>query len=274
MHLGFIDSVFFVNDQLTDIKDMADSEMKVKKAVYEVFRVVAGKPLFIDGHIKRLKSSLNKSGIDFYGSEPEMLKKRVSELCEANNKHFGNIELRVALGEDGSVRKYLGFISHSYPEATAYLQGIATKTLNVMRKNPTVKAKNSDARKLANDFLAEHQLYEVLLVNAKYEFTEGSRSNLFFIKADKVYTAPDHVVLQGITRMKVLQALKNLNIEVITEAVNLNNLPTFQSAFICGTSPGVLPLNRINEQELDVSNRILRNIILEYNNIVNSYLSE
>jgi len=273
MCLGFIDSVFFKNDQLVEINTIVNSEKTSNKAIYEVFRVIGGKPLFIYGHLERLKNSLNKSEIRFSSSEPEQLKKRIKKLCEVNHKDFGNIELRISVDEQGNINKYLGFIKHSYPDATAYIHGIATKTLNVVRKNPAVKAKNTNARKLSNDFISENNLYEVLLVNNRGELTEGSRSNLFLIKGNMVYTAPNTMVLEGITRMKVLQALNNLEIELVSDPINLSEISEFQSAFICGTSPGVLPINRINRVEFDVLNKILREIILEYNNIVNDYLS-
>ena len=81
------------------------------------------------------------------------------------------------------------------------------------------------------------------------------------------------MVLMGITRNYVIEALKRLNISLIEKAVCVNELADFDAAFICGTSSGVLPIYMVDAIELEVSNALLRQVILTFNDLVQEYLS-
>ena len=57
--------------------------------------------------------------------------------------------------------------------------------------------------------ISDNKLYEVLLVDRNGRITEGSRSNVFFVKGNKFYTGPSAMVLVGITRKKYWNAWRN-----------------------------------------------------------------
>lgn len=272
MFLEFTDKYIYINDDIIERSKLID-ETKGVKNIYEVFRVISGYPLFVDDHFNRLEKSLKKSGIDYSHKTVDELKQQVKELCKLNNKYFGNVELRVIVSESNLVTRFLGFIPHYYPEPVHYIEGVKLSIIEAERKNPNVKAKFTNTRLKANAYLQKTGLYEVLLVNNNEQLTEGSKSNLFFIKDKEIYTAPDELVLCGITRLNVIRLLKRMHYKIIYKAIKFKELDKFDAAFICGTSPGVLPVSTIESTNFNVSNAILQNIIIHYNDQISNYIS-
>lgn len=271
MFAEFSNDFIFANNSL-----VANTNIQVNSQVttiYEVFRVISGYSLYLSDHLKRMEKSLSESGIFFHIPDIEILQKQVKELCDKNNKHFGNIEFRISAMPDGEAECYLGFIPHYYPEPITYIEGIAIDYIDAVRKNPSVKRKYTPTREKANAFLKASGQYEVLLVNENKEITEGSRSNVFFIKDSEIYTAPDNIVLSGITRVKVLNIIEKLHLKLSYQAINIKELPLVDAAFICGTSPGILPIKAIRNYNFDVKNKTLRQIIENYNGLISSFIA-
>ena len=94
--------------------------------------------------------------------------------------------------------------------------------------------------------------YEALLVNDNDLITEGSRTNIFFLRDDTLFTAPDNIVLNGITRKHILEICKENNINVKLTAVNINDIKEYDAVFMTGTSPIVLPFCNIGDFSFNV----------------------
>ena len=95
--------------------------------------------------------------------------------------------------------------------------------------------------------------YEALLVNNNNHITEGSRSNIFFLKGNILFTAPDNLILSGITRKYILEICRENGIKVELACIEPEDLPEYNSVFMTGTSPTLLPFNRIDNQYFNVS---------------------
>ena len=94
--------------------------------------------------------------------------------------------------------------------------------------------------------------YEALLVNENNLITEGSRSNIFFLRNNILFTAPDNMILNGITRKYILEICSENNITVKYEPVNADEISDYDAVFMTGTSPMVLPFNRIDDKFFSV----------------------
>lgn len=270
--LGFINEYYINNGIVTAITGKETTDFEI--SVYEVFKVVSGIPLFFEDHITRLENSLKYANINEYTVDFEKLYKEVLNCCKQNNKYFGNIELRISKQKQGSCKCIIGFIAHNYPSPTNYIEGVVVGMMDAERKNPNAKVKHSKTRIRANAFLKEHAVYEVLLENNVGEITEGSRSNVFFITDNKIITAPVKWVLPGITRQYVMKAIENLQLEMGRELVNSKDLAYVDAAFLCGTSIGILPIKSIGNSIFNTQNMLLRELMQEFNALVNEYLSE
>ena len=82
------------------------------------------------------------------------------------------------------------------------------------RKDPESKVINHKLRSSIYHKLIHEGGYEALLVNENNLITEGSRSNIFFLKGETLVTAPDNVILNGITRKHILEICRENKIKV------------------------------------------------------------
>ena len=163
-------------------------------------------------------------------------------------------------------------IPHRYPTSEMYTNGVTCGTLRAERENPNAKVFQTSVRQKANELIAEKQFYEVMLIDHLERVTEGSRSNVFFIKDNQVITSPEDEVLLGITRQKTIQIAKELGLEIVQKEVFLDTLDTFDAVFITGTSPKILPVKQIDKTIFNPSNNILTNLMEAYNQLIEDYV--
>ena len=112
----------------------------------------------------------------------------------------------------------------------------------------------------------------MLLINDKGFITEGSRSNIFFIKDNKIITPPQKEVLNGITRRNILKICKQNKIDIIEESLNVSNIKEIDVAFLSGTSLKVLPVKQIEKHEFNIENEFLKRIMKLYNDAIDNYI--
>jgi branched-chain amino acid aminotransferase len=240
-------------------------------SVYEVIRIIDGVPLFLEEHYLRLKNSAaiikNEINISF-----DYIKSQIERMINLNNISNYNIKIILNNFVQDTNDNYFFFIKSSYPDENLYTQGIRTLLFDSIRENPNAKIINKNLRKEADLLLAKRNCYEALLVNSSGEVTEGSRSNLFFIKEGKVYTSPPGDVLMGITRQRIIKLCTENNIKVIEAPIYSNSLNSFEAAFISGTSPKVLPISCIDNLNYSTTNTILLKVMDIYNNEIDNYL--
>lgn len=220
---------------------------------YEVVRLIETCPLFLDLHYQRLIKTCDSLNI----SSPEyrILENDIVKLVEQNQ--LKSINIKIAIDK----RNYAVFpIPSKYPSGEDYLRGVSCSILSEERENPEIKAFQAELREKSDRQISQQEIYESVLVNRNGKITEGSRSSLFFIKGTKIYTAPDQLVLAGITRLKVLELCNDLNLNIEYKAISTDELPQIDASFICGTSPGILPVSNIESFKFDIQNHILQQI--------------
>ena len=248
----------FINEGLVDETLLTDGI-----TIYEVIRIFENSPVFISDNIKRLKNSIEKSGIEIPDGKAQ-LKKVISLFLEKSPVYEGNLKYLLHISPDGNSDEYLEQIPHSYPQREQYENGVPVSILRAERKNPEIKYLNPQLRKEADDVIVRNKLYEVILVSNNGFVTEGSRSNIFFIKDNELYTAPDNQVLPGTARTRVIGLAERLGIKVHRTTIRVEELARFDSAFITGTSPLVLPISNIDDISYDHRNSTLTRIMTEY----------
>jgi branched-chain amino acid aminotransferase len=111
-------------------------------------------------------------------------------------------------------------------------------------------------------------------VNEAGNITEGSRSNVFFVAGNKVFTSPDECVLKGITRDYVIQVIEKEGMQVDKTLVNTADLGHIEGVFITGTSIKALPVSMIDNITYSSSThpKIVK-IRDEFDMFINEYIS-
>lgn len=261
---------FIFNDKLYNVNEFDKLYKNINPSVYEVLRIDKGIPLFLEDHFSRLRASIEIIGYALNLSI-EQLSQSLSRIILENKIATCNVKIVINGFDTSKPNLYIFFIESHYPEALLYTIGINTITYNAVRENPNAKVIYVEMRKNINLRLEQLKCYEALLVDTNNNVTEGSRSNLFFIKGDTVYTSKGDEVLIGITRIKIMQLCKQNGINVNEASISLMDLDTFDACFISGTSPKVLPIRKIDDLEYNTNNEVLLNIIKLYNNEIEAY---
>jgi len=233
---------------------------------YEVIRIINGKPIFLEDHFKRLRNTCAKSNNETL-PDFELLKKEIVQLVE--KEQLQNINVKIVITEG---QRTVYAIESKYPTDREYEEGVNCELLFRERKNPELKIFQAKLRKEADRIKQQSPIFESVLVNQKGEITEGSKSNIFFIKGHRMYTAPNDLVLSGVTRQKIIEIAISQGIEMVYKAVNYKELEDFEAAFISGTSPGVLSIRQIQSQSFEVNNSILKVIQQAYFGLITNQL--
>lgn len=263
---------FIYNGKLYDVSEFDNVYNDKYPSVYEVIRVIDGIPLFLEEHYQRFENSFAILGHKLKKSYDD-IKDSLNSLIKANDVINYNVKIVVNDLKNENENSYFFFIKSNYPDENMYKYGVNTFLYNAERKNPNAKVIDKDLRGTINNLIAQGSFYEAVLVNSKGEITEGSRSNIFFIKDDYVVTAPNKDVLKGITRQRIISLCERENIKVLEEPIPSDNIKCFQAAFICGTSPKVLPISKIDELPFSLDNSVLTKIMGIYDREIQNYIA-
>ena len=228
-------------------------------SVYEVLRLTGGKPQFLREHYERLEKSLASMGLAVPFTCEE-LEDSIAGLVAESGIRDHNIRIEV----DVSGHAVMHLNPTHYPSEKMYEHGVRTDLFYGERKNPNIKAMDHALRDATDRAIKSGGVFEVLLVNREGRITEGSRSNVFFIRGREVWTAPSDRVLLGVTRSKVIDVIREAGLDLHFKSVREDHLASFDAAFISGTSPKVLPIASIGDISYDVNDPVLRDIMKRY----------
>jgi branched-chain amino acid aminotransferase len=263
---------FILNNEFMNCKEFDNNLISEGKSLYEVIRIIDGVPLFLEDHLERLFNSAVVTGLNIW-LHKDKIEHSIRELSEVNSLKDGNIKIIFNFNEKRENTFLAYFIAHNYPNEEMYLNGVKTVLYHAERENPNAKVINMSLREITNKIIKEKNIYEVILVDSNGHITEGSRSNIFMIKENKVYTSPSEDVLIGITRKYIFEACHNLGYEVLEEKTKFNEIKNLDGLFLCGTSPKVLPISKVDNIELPSDNKVLQDIRVQYNTLVQEYIN-
>ncbi|WP_315077666.1 aminotransferase class IV [uncultured Clostridium sp.] len=261
-----INNFFIENSNIKKINQFENIEAP-GKVIYEVLRIIHGKPLFLENHLLRMENSFKLTNIDYYLDNLK-IRKDIENLVRENEKFEGNIKLTYNINE--KVMRIF-FINHSYPNEEMYQNGVKTILYFGERDNPNAKIVNLSFREKVNIKIKESNAYEAILVDSKGYITEGSKSNIFMIKDDVLLTSPVKAVLPGVTRGEIIDIAIENGIRVEEVNYKYSDIEKLDGMFISGTSPKILPINQVDSIKMN-SNEIINKLIKYYNNKIISYI--
>lgn len=265
---------FLYNGDVFPSKEFDIEKTIVYPSVYEVIRVVGGVPLFFEEHINRLWSSIKLLGYE-QPYDNATIKEHILKLLEINKCYNYNVKIIINALDLEKPNLFVYYVVSNYPAAKLYKRGIHTILYEAERDNPNVKVIAASFRDKVNKSIKNAGAYEALLVNNKGEITEGSRSNVFFVKGNTFYTAPAKDVLVGITRSRIIQLCLGLGYEVAEEPVSVDFLENIDGLFLTGTSPKVLPIATIDNRKYNsTENSAVKAVLDAYNKLIDDYIDK
>lgn len=228
-------------------------------SVYEVIRVKNGEPVFLREHYYRLGRSLASLGIMIPFSLEE-LSWRIGDIVRDGSIDNHNIRLEV----DVSGHSVIYMSPTHYPEEELYQSGVRTDLFRGERKNPNIKMMDQELRDATDKAIKAGNVFEVLLEDRRGNITEGSRSNVFFIRGQQVVTPPIDQVLPGVTRGRIIDIISDMGLDFAEQSVPAAKVCEYDAVFLSGTSLEVLPVSDIGNVHFDADNEVLRKIMSGY----------
>lgn len=230
---------------------VAANELSILRgyAVFDYFRTYNTKPFRWDMYWKRFQHSALSMEIEIPYPEKEIYL-AVEQLIK--NCGFPECSIRFiltgGLAEDGisSSQSELYIYSEIVPvnSPEKYEKGMAIKSMEYLRDFPEVKSTDYKFFLSKKPMLQKEGFDDVLYVHQNM-ISEMSRSNIFMIKKEQIYT-PKNNILRGITRATVMDlALKYA--PVIEQDISLEMLLGADEIFTTSSTKGVMAITKIDE---------------------------
>jgi branched-chain amino acid aminotransferase len=249
---------FILNGMLQPSGLFENSMVYEGDSIYEVIRMVKGIPVFFSDHMDRLFSSVRLQGKEKL-TDKDVIRRDIINLTKTDKKK--EINLKIVFNYTRNSSNYLiYFIEPIYPSEEQYRRGVKGILFYGERSNPESKVINHKLRSSIFHKLIMQGAYEALLVNRENCITEGSRSNIFFLKNNKLVTAPDEKILSGITRKYILDICREKKINLEFNCIPVETLHEYDAVFMTGTSPTVLPFYCIEDHIFNVKVQLIENL--------------
>ena len=93
---------------------------------------------------------------------------------------------------------------------------------------------------------------EALLLNSRGKVSEASGMNLFIVRNGELITpGVDQDILEGITRISVIELAKSMGINVIERGIDKTELFIADEVFLTGTAAKITPIKQIESTKLN-----------------------
>ena len=230
-------------------------------AVYEVFKFLGKRPIFMLEHYRRMQRGLRDIQIRSPWSEDEFTA-AMGELLARTSFQDGIVYLQVSRGEaerthfwpDDIAPTALAYSRRfTFPNPTKKEHGIRVITTQDHRWHfCQVKSTNLLGNALAKKQAQRASADEAILM-ANGFVREGASSNFFAIKNGALITHPlDEHILPGVVRDRVIELALRARIRVDERPLREAELFDLDEAFITSTTQGVMPVTEID-------GRVIRN---------------
>ena len=252
MELGYVNGKFVSLDEKCDPIDERGHQFG--DGVYEVIRFYGGKPFMLAEHLERLMKSakairlpVTQSADDFRQIISTAVEKSGLSDCYVYLQITRGIAKRNHLFPDVPVS-----VTMTVREATPLAAEVREKGVSAITRederwaNCYIKSLNLLPNILAKQEAHDAGAFEAILIRDGV-VTEGSSSNVFIVKNGTVITPPlSKHILAGITRMAVLNILKETGIPYEEKNFSEKELLGADEVFITSTTSEVLPVVSIN----------------------------
>ena len=256
--------------------------------IYETMRAYRGIVFLIDEHIKRLFRSGNLIRLKIPQSEEE-IKKSIYRTLKKNNLKDAYIRLSISrgsgeIGLDPELCKEPTFVIitkrfNEYPEEL-YRKGVTVSIVNTRRNapealNPKIKSLNFLNNILAKIEAKEAGTYEAIMLNYRGYLTEGTITNIFFVKRGSIFTPSIEAgILDGITRDLIIRVAERNGKNVKEGLYTPEDLYSADEAFITNTTLEILPVIKIDKNVIGkgIPGSVTKDLHRRYREEVERYL--
>lgn len=216
-------------------------------ALYEAVKVMDGVLLHVEPHLRRLAAGLQRVEIPLPDSLPEIC----DVLARESELSAGYLYLQVSRGVRSRMLVpppgleptllVVPFELQFDPPAGGLKRAVTAPDWRWEFRD--IKTTSLMATVLGKLRAGAHDASEVLFLGPERQLREGGTTNVFVRQRDEWRTHPtDGCILEGVTRGSLLSLMETEGIPVTERAPLLDEIESWQEAFLCGTTTGVQPL--------------------------------
>jgi len=225
-------------------------------SVYEVVCTNQGKPCFLDEHLNRLYASASGISLKIPHS-PTEIKKQIQITLDSAKNHESYIRIIVTRGvgevdidPSSCFNPNIIILVKEIPQISieSYEKGISVALVSIKRNsrdslNPAVKTGNYLNNVLARIEAKRMGAEDAIMGNSMGQLTEGTTSNLFFVKEGRLLTPIKECgILSGITREKIIQLANKNSIALKEGKWPSEELFKAEEIFLSGTVKKIIPV--------------------------------
>jgi D-alanine transaminase len=260
--------VLYFNDRWTTTDErllgVEDRGFQFGDGVYEVFKFMTKRPIFLGDHFRRLERGLREIEITNPWSEAAF-GGMVDSLLERTAFDDGIVYVQVTRGESERAHFYPDNMKPTalaysrrmkFPDAAKKDIGIRVITTRDIRWRAChVKSLNLLANALAKKKAQRAGADEAILVEDGF-VREGASASFFIVSGGKIVTHPlDEHILPGVVRDRTIGFALRAKIRVDERPIRETELFDLDEAFVTSTSLGVMPVSEIDGRVIGNSRR-------------------
>jgi branched-chain amino acid aminotransferase len=263
----------FLNDGFINegkaVLHFSDLSFQRGYGIFDFFRLIGNKPLFLDDHLDRFFSSAKNMHLPIPANRDE-IKQLISELIEKNN--LSDTGIRLSLTGGYSVDEFniglpnLLISQHSFPppQQLQREKGIKLLPYSYQRQLPHIKTIDYLMAIWLQPLKSEKGADDILY-HANGFISECPRSNFFLVTNGNCIVTPAENVLKGITRAKVIELARE-HYSVEERPVHIEEIKTAREAFVTSTTKQILPVGQIGEKHF-TEKRVSGELLNSFRNI-------
>lgn len=261
----------FINGKFYSEKDanisIFDHGFLYGDGIFETLRAYKGKVFKIDEHLDRLSHSARLIKLEIPLTK-ERLKSAMISTIKKNKLKEAYIRLAISRGK-GELRYSIDSNPNVVIIAKPFIKyhknihekGVSVITYKGERVLPEVKSTSCMPLVLAKSEAAKKGCFDAILTDRDGFITEGTVSNVFFIKENTVCTPKDNI-LKGITRGIVIKIAKRIA-KIKETRIKKDKLHSFDECFLTNTSAEIVPVKKIDGKIIKNSPGIITKKLME-----------
>lgn len=214
-------------------------------AIFDFFRTVRFRPLFLDAYLDRFVASAKSMHLPLAQDRRE-LESIIFTLIKKNELEQGGIRMVLTGGiSDNHFSPTTGSLfifceELKMPAAEKYEQGVKLLSEEYVRPLPEIKTTNYTLPVWLSAGWKE-QAAEDLIYHFNGVISESSRSNIFMVKNGEIATPKSNILL-GVTRKNVLSLVEQAQ----ERDISLTELLNADEVFMTSTTKRILPVTQID----------------------------
>ncbi len=221
--------------------------------LFETMRSYRGYIVYRNKHLERLKDSAQRIGLKVPYPQGA-LEEYIRQTVEKNSLKDAVVRLTLW---DNDKEAILFITAYSYEAHSqgGYRRGLKAQisTVRVHERSPFAGMKTTSYMNYLFAYRAAGALGfdEAIMLDSRDNISEGSRSNVFFVKGGELYTpSPACGCLAGITRCFVMDWAKEKALRVHEGEYPVSDLMAGAEVFMTNSLMGVMPIVSIDGQDI------------------------